>query len=88
MDNPYDYIVKIIKEWCETHVYEDFLVTINLDGTYITEILELDSSTMNFIWLSDWWEGQKNVSLVGFYPTGNICCYGTPSSGCLAIREE
>jgi hypothetical protein len=72
MSTPYEEIAETISKWCETHSYSDFIVTIDLNGTLITEVLEFDGGRVDFIWLSDWWEGEKNVSLVGFRPIGDI----------------
>lgn len=79
MATPYEEIADVISDWCETHGYEDFLVTIDLDGDLITEVLEFDGNKCEFVWSMDWWEGEKNVSLVGFRPIRDIKFYGPPA---------
>ena len=73
---PYDIVLEPIEKWCREHYYGDFLVTISLDGFEITEFLEFDPN--GFIWENDWWEGQKDVKLLGFMPIDDIHIYGSP----------
>lgn len=77
---PYYDIADIIKQWCEENVYTDFIVTINLDGRETTEYLSFDASELDFVFETDWWEGEQNVQLCGFIPVGNISIYGCPSN--------
>lgn len=73
-DSPYDQVVRTIEEWCQKHGYENMLVTLRLctDSNFawytITEFLEFDGSNVEFIWLNDWWEGERYVELLGFCP--------------------
>lgn len=81
--DPYQEIIDIIQEWCESEYYTDFLVTIEKNHDTETHYLELDTSSgIEFIWDGDWWEGENDIYLVGFYPIGDIVIYGEP------IRER
>ncbi len=77
--NPYNEIVRIILAWCELNCYCDFAVTISSDGRIITEFLELAGfSGIEFIWKNDWWEGEKEIYLLGFMPFDDLRIYGIP----------
>jgi len=78
--SPYDYIVSPIIEWCEENYYTDFLVTIWVGDHEITEYLEFDFNTLDFIWQMDWWEGEKDVRLLGFTPLTDIHIHNYPTS--------
>lgn len=75
---PYDTIAEPIVKWCEENYYTDFIVTISIDDGEITEILEVDPLEDECIWVNDWWEGQKDVKLLGFVPISDIHVYGIP----------
>ena len=77
-NDPYTEIADgIIKKWCEKYGYTDFLVTILLNGVEFTEFLS--ASDFQFIWENDWWEGEKDVQLLGFVPIASINIYGCTS---------
>ena len=78
--NPYNEIADIVNSWCEKNHYDHFLVTIAVDGEETTEILEFDGGKAEFAWASDWWEGEKDVQLLGFQLIDNIRLYGFPPS--------
>ena len=80
-DSPYTIAASVVEEWCKYHYYSDMLVTLRLqddDDTEpweTTEILELDLYAADgglFTWLSDWWEGQKYVEVLGFLPVDEL----------------
>lgn len=75
-DDPYTEIAKIIEEWCKHNIYDSFVVTISRNGEIITEYLELDGSSIDFIWEMDWWEGKKEIYLLGFMPMCQLRVYG------------
>ena len=75
---PYDTIAEPIVKWCEENYYTDFIVTISIDDGEITEILEVDPLEDECIWVNDWWEGQKDVKLLGFVPISDIHVHGIP----------
>lgn len=72
---PYDEIASIIEKWCAKNFWDAFIVTLSLDGEESTEILEIDGCGNSFVWVSDWWEGQKNIELLGFMPISKISLY-------------
>ena len=59
-NNPYTEIAQIIEKWCEQNFYDSFVVTISRDGEIITEYLELDGNSVDFVWEHDWYEGEKH----------------------------
>lgn len=78
MTNPYNDICIPIEEWCLKNYYTDFLVTIQLDDRETTEYLEFNAMTLGFIWKNDWWEGEKEVKLLGFIPIDAIKIHNYP----------
>jgi hypothetical protein len=74
--NPYTEIANIIEEWCKKNFYDSFVVTISRDGQIITEYLELDGMSLDFIWENDWYDGEKDISLIGFMPMLQLRVYG------------
>ena len=72
-DTPYDTIAEPIVAWCEEHGYTDILVTIWINDHEQTELLEFDLTVPGLlVWRSDWWEGEKDVRLLGFAPLSEI----------------
>lgn len=53
-------------------VYEDYIVCIEIDGSTTNQILSYDGNEGCFVWESDWWEGEKNVFLIGFKAVDDI----------------
>ena len=44
----------------------DIIVTIRINGSLISELLEFDTVDYNtWVWKKDWWEGEENVEFVG-----------------------
>lgn len=66
MKYPYDRIIEIILQVYRSDAYDDYLVTIKLDDIITTEILFYIDEIKTFVWENDWYEGQRNVSLLGF----------------------
>jgi hypothetical protein len=83
---PYDIFVEPIEKWSENNYYGDFLVTISIDGFETTEILEFGPDN-KYVWLSDWWEGQEDVKLLGFIPIDDILIYGSPDESQLLYER-
>lgn len=77
--DPYTEIANYIESWClSDHGWcEDCLVTISRDNEEITEIL-FYTSMGEFEWEMDWWEGEKDIKLLGFRPISDLKCYGLP----------
>lgn len=79
-EDPYTEIANIIDEWCKKNFYDSFVVTISRDGQIITEYLEIDGNSIDFIWENDWWEGEKEIYLLGFMPMLQLRVYGAPGN--------
>ena len=44
----------------------DIIVTIRINGSLISELLQFDTDDYNtWVWENDWWEGEENVEFVG-----------------------
>lgn len=44
----------------------DIIVTIRINGSLISELLNFDTDDYNiWVWENDWWEGEENVEFVG-----------------------
>lgn len=71
-ENPYD----IIGNYIEKHipVIDDIIAVISIDGEIRNELLLVEiSSTNNFVWQIDWWEGEENVELIDFFFVSDAC---------------
>lgn len=77
-DDPYEEVAKIIEGWCEMHYYGSAIVTLSIDRLETTEYLEFNGSEMTFIWENDWWEGEKDVYLLGFQMLKDLRFVGFP----------
>ena len=73
-DDFYQEVVDIIKE--KSPYYCDYLVSLDIGGDITSEILQFDAPTLDYIWQNDWWEGEKEVILLGFAPTRDIILHG------------
>ena len=72
-NRPYETICEPIVAWCEKNYYTDFIVTIWINDHEQTEFLEFDATGPGLlVWKSDWWEGEKDVRLLGFAPLSEI----------------
>ena len=80
--NPYAEIANIIDDWCKKNYYESAFVTLSLNGRVITEYLSFNgnSVTGEFEWDMDWWEGERDVILLGFRMRSDAVFYGYPNS--------
>ena len=87
-NDPYTEIADIIKAWCEKNCWEDLVVTISINGNEITECISFNAEKMDFIWESDWWEGEEDVQLLGFLPIDNIRIYGYPPNDKIGFYME
>lgn len=72
---PPEDILNRVDAYAMIYGYDDYLVTIDLDGTTITELLIFED--VSFFWLNDWWEGQSRVNLLGFIPVSHIKIYAS-----------
>lgn len=65
--NPYD----IIGEYIRNHitVIEDIIAVIEIDGSITNTLFMVNMDEDGyFIWNTDWYEGEKNVVLIDFFP--------------------
>ena len=84
--DPYTEIANIINEWCKKNFYDSFVVTISRDGQIITEYLEFDGGDFDFIWENDWYEGEKDIVLIGFMPMQQLRVYGAGETNYDKVR--
>ena len=73
-------IIEKIIEWCRNNYYDNFIVSIKINELIISEYLEYDGDNDLFIWEHDWYEGEKDVELVGFIPINNLIVYNDPDN--------
>lgn len=78
--DPYTEAAEIIEQWAKKNYYDDFVVTLRLDGEVITTLLCMDEAA-NLEWNDDWWEGQKEIRIIGFTPLSDLLCVGEPIKG-------
>ena len=62
---PYDDISNYINHHIND-VIDDYVVKIRLDGKTYTELLTYNGEY--FEWLNDWYEGEKEIELIDFFP--------------------
>lgn len=65
--NPYTEI----GEYIRNHItaIEDIIATIEIDGIRTNELFMVDMEEDGyFVWQSDWYEGEKNIVLIDFFP--------------------
>lgn len=67
---PYDKIAEILVEWGYQNYFSTFIVKIKIDGDVLNEIAF--SKNAEIVWENDWWEGERNVELLGFAPIEKI----------------
>ena len=67
-----DEILDLIDEYCQRNGYEDMLVTLQADGDVLTVVLEFDGNNMTWCWSWDWYEGQRQVDLLGYVPLQHV----------------
>ena len=50
-------------------VAEDIIATIEIDGRITNELFMVEiKDDLDFVWKSDWWEGENDVNLIDFFP--------------------
>lgn len=67
-------------DWIEApeRTREDYIVLIRLkakeldDWRYINELLQYDGNEGRYVWLSDWWEGEPFVEMLGAVPVDEV----------------
>lgn len=64
----YDFIIDIVTEWCIGKYWCDMLVTLQVGGEVFSTILEYDAGSHAFTFVTDWYEGECRVQLLGFKP--------------------
>lgn len=68
--DPYNVIGEYIRE--HMTAIEDMIAVIEIDGYITNELFMVDMDADGyFVWKSDWWEGEKNISLVDFFPVSD-----------------
>lgn len=73
--HPYEWIRDDVDCYARVYGYDDFLVTLSVDGRVITELLLGDNGELE--WVNDWWEGETDIRLLGFIPVPHIKVYAT-----------
>ena len=76
----YEAAADIIDKWAQKNGYTDMIVTLAVDGEVKTEYIAPAFRKYGFQWEweYDWWEGEKEVWLLGFRPLEMIHCFGYP----------
>ena len=65
--DPYSVIGKYIRD--HITVIEDIIAVIKIDEVETNQLFTVDINEENyFIWENDWWEGEKNITLIDFFP--------------------
>ena len=73
--DPYSVIGNYISE--NMTAIEDIIAVIEINGVISNELFLVDMNEDDyFSWKSDWWEGEKNVALLDFFPVSEACKKG------------
>lgn len=65
--DPYSVIGKYIRD--HITAIEDIIAVIEINGITTNQLFMVDMNEENyFIWNSDWYEGEKDVALIDFFP--------------------
>lgn len=65
--DPYSAIGKYIRD--HITVIEDIIAVIRINDIETNQLFTVDTSEENyFIWETDWWEGEEDVTLIDFFP--------------------
>lgn len=65
--DPYSVIGKYIRD--HVTAIEDIIAVIEIDDITINQLFMVDMNEENyFIWDKDWYEGEKDVALIDFFP--------------------
>jgi len=68
--NPYSAIGRYIRD--NTTTIEDMIAVIEINGFTMNELLLVDMHEDEcFVWKSDWWEGEKDIALIDFFPVSD-----------------
>ena len=84
----YNKVAEIVDAWCVKNGYDDMIVSLAVNGEIKTEYLICNLNIPGgWEWENDWWEGEKDVRLLGFRPISMIHVYGEPGKGNEVIAE-
>ena len=65
--DPYSVIGKYIRD--HITAIEDIIAVIEIDGITTNQLFMVDMNEENyFIWNNDWYEGEKDIALMDFFP--------------------
>lgn len=71
--DPYSVIGKYIRD--HITAIEDIIAVIEIDDITTNQLFMVDMNEENyFIWKNDWWEGEKDVTLIDFFPVSEAQC--------------
>lgn len=65
--DPYDAIGKYIRD--HITAIEDIIAVIKIGDVETNQLFTVDINEENcFVWKNDWWEGDKDITLIDFFP--------------------
>lgn len=68
VNDPYKYIADLVIDKNSLILYGSYIVRVKIGNIISNELLLYDDESNGYIWLDDWYEGEKEVSFVGFIP--------------------
>lgn len=74
----YREVIDIVEDWSNKNYYDGMIVCLSVDGEKTNELL-LIGAMGEYLFEIDWWEGQKDVYLLGFTPISDLEIQGWPS---------
>ena len=72
--NAYAEVIAVVQE--QASIYGNCLVTLRVDDRITTELLCFNGDYGGFCFENDWWEGEKEIELLGFVPICNLQIIG------------
>lgn len=86
-ENAYAEAEAIVEAWCKEHIVDTMLVSLLIGDRARTVVLEPVNGPDRWEWEYDWWEGEKDVLLLGFRPAGDVQFYDYPGAPCRVETE-
>ena len=69
---PYAKIIDLLRSWANDNYFDDMVACIIADGQESNELVCFNSHNLHLYFDNDWWEGQKDIYLIGFIPISEV----------------
>lgn len=66
---------------------DDYIVTLIINGVYVNELLQYNGDDDDFVWLNDWYEGEKNIQWRSVIPVSDVTTF-CPETGDIGYNKK